>query len=864
MAEREYYRLELVVGTKGTEETQRELRAMDRFIEQTRKRGEMLNRMKVSPTIRLIDRISAPLKTVERNLNRLNTVKKVTIEAVDRTTNVVRRITSVLTSPLTMLGAGTGLAGMIGYPLKLAGEMEQAQIAMEFFTESAEKGQKFLERLQAFAAETPFEFPDVLQAAVGLMPLYKNMYGVDKAMDETIRTIRAFGDAAGFTGAGIEGMNLALLGFKQIGTLGKLQMEELRQVTENLLIPMDIVLKELGLTGDALADLGKRGIPAKTAMEAIIRALEKNFSGGMAKMSQSLLGLVSTVKDTARLTVTAFGAGMAGPVRRILLDMVGITDYTGDRYKAFQEKLQDAGRRVGEYFERVYNRIKRFWSELSADQEFQKLDFGDKLIYVINQGLDVVSNWLDGPGGKKVQEIFIKLGELAAKAWLTALDGLAKGAVSSIAHGNILGGIGLLAGAGMLGGGMLLRGALGIGKGIFGAGNWMFGKMRPATNAASAADYAATGAKTSGLVSRPPKLNSVSKVLGRLAWPLAILGGVAEISTAKDKLFASGRVVGGIGGAALGAKIGAAIGTFFGPGIGTAIGGAIGGLGGGILGAFGGEAIMQRLSGLLDKVDFGSLKEKAISWIKALPGEVAEHLGYIAGYAIEKLSQLPGVFSEWFQQAKESAIQWIKGLPEQIAGFVESIPGRVTAAIESVKEAFWSLGKAIPEAIVGGFNLTKEQIGAAGQWIIDKAMAGVEAAKSLGKRLAEGFEAGRRAAKEPVTAHALGGIFTRPHLGLVAEAGPEVIIPLSSRFRARALDLWQRTGEYLGVKPYALGGFAGPVPAVAGASGGGGVSVTVSGLTINLLASEIDEENLALRVGRVIVGEIKKAFDNRT
>jgi hypothetical protein len=31
----------------------------------------------------------------------------------------------------------------------------------------------------------------------------------------------------------------------------------------------------------------------------------------------------------------------------------------------------------------------------------------------------------------------------------------------------------------------------------------------------------------------------------------------------------------------------------------------------------------------------------------------------------------------------------------------------------------------------------------------------------------------------PVTPHAAGGIFTRPHIGLIAEHGPEAIIPLN-------------------------------------------------------------------------------------
>jgi tape measure domain-containing protein len=761
--------------------------------------------------------------------------------------------------------------------------MEQAQIAMEFFTESAEKGQKFLERLQAFAAKTPFEFPDVRQAAIGLMPLYKNMYGVDKAMDETIRTIRAFGDAAGFTGAGINGMNLALLGFKQIGTMGKLQMEELRQVTENLLIPMDIVLKELGLTGDALADLGKRGIPAKTAMEAIIRALEKNFAGGMEKLSQSLLGLVSTVKDTAKLTVTAFGAGMAGPVRRILLDLVGITDYTGEKYKAFQAKLQDAGRRVGEYFERVYNRVKRFWGELAADPAFQKLDFGDKLIYVLDKALDAVKEWLEGPGGKKIQAIFVKLGEIAATAWIAGIIGMVKGAFSSALHGNILGGIGLLLGAGMLGGGLLLRGVLGIGKGIFGAGKWLFGKLRPATTAAATAEEAATGAKTAGLLSRLPKLSGVSKVLGRLAWPLAILGGVAEIATAKDKIAASGRVAGALGGAALGAKAGAAIGTAVMPGAGTAVGGVIGGLVGGIAGALSVEALVQRFNILKQKASeaWDTIKQKANeawTWITTNINleSLVEKMGYIWGYLegtifnaewwLTKWESVKAwtasawagmvntwnsvretigntIFNaEWWLAKWEGVKAWTSGAWASAVTIWESVKATISNTLFNAK---WWLAKW--EAVKNWASGALKDIGVK----IEGVRAKWEGIKSS---FEAGREAGRQATRSSVTAHAAGGILTRPHLGLVAEAGPEAIIPLSARMRSRALALYEETGRRLGVRPYAEGGLVGPVPALAV----GGVSQAMPTATINM------HFDLAGLVGQIVVNnqsDIDSAID---
>lgn len=46
--------------------------------------------------------------------------------------------------------------------------------------------------------------------------------------------------------------------------------------------------------------------------------------------------------------------------------------------------------------------------------------------------------------------------------------------------------------------------------------------------------------------------------------------------------------------------------------------------------------------------------------------------------------------------------------------------------------------------------------------------------------------------------HATGGIYTTPHIGLVAEAGPEAIIPLNNT--ENAYNLWWQAGELLGMK----------------------------------------------------------------
>ena len=62
------------------------------------------------------------------------------------------------------------------------------------------------------------------------------------------------------------------------------------------------------------------------------------------------------------------------------------------------------------------------------------------------------------------------------------------------------------------------------------------------------------------------------------------------------------------------------------------------------------------------------------------------------------------------------------------------------------------------------------------------------------------YEAGRELGllqNNMVLPHADGGIFSQPHIGLVAEAGREAIIPLENR--SRGIPLWQAAGEEMGV-----------------------------------------------------------------
>jgi len=120
------------------------------------------------------------------------------------------------------------------------------------------------------------------------------------------------------------------------------------------------------------------------------------------------------------------------------------------------------------------------------------------------------------------------------------------------------------------------------------------------------------------------------------------------------------------------------------------------------------------------------------------------------------------------------------------------------------------------------------------------------------------------AGRRPV-AYANGGVINRPHLGLVGEAGPEAIIPLSAGRRSRALDLYRQTGRMLGVRQYSEGGIV-SAPAVASGSSGG-VSVSLGGLHVGSIVvhaegadAESVSDNMVEKIALKLADKLRGAF----
>ncbi|WP_029688717.1 tape measure domain-containing protein [Thermoanaerobacter sp. A7A] len=185
------------------------------------------------------------------------------------------------------------------------------------------------------------------------------------------------------------------------------------------------------------------------------------------------------------------------------------------------------------------------------------------------------------------------------------------------------------------------------------------------------------------------------------------------------------------------------------------------------------------------------------------------------------VSETWGTVSTWFdetvwQPVKSAALTAGAWLGDQFTAAKNAISEAWSGVSDWFSNNVW---EPIKNGATKAWEWVGEKLGGIGEWIGD---LGQKGSKETGLTTSKG--------KGSILEHAYGGIMTKPHMGIVAEDGAESLIPLSPSKRQRGLDLWQRTGELLGVRAYEDGGIVGEEPEeipVASATGKAGQNITI-------------------------------------
>jgi tape measure domain-containing protein len=215
-----------------------------------------------------------------------------------RADQIGKQLSLKLTLPLTLLGR---------YSLQSAGQLEQLEIRFSSLVGTAEKAAALMVRLKSFAKATPFDLPDVANAAAGLLAA-----GVEsKNLTDDLKVL---GDIA--AGAGTSLADMVPL-YTELKIKGKAFTQDLRQFATRGIPIIAVLEKQLGKTGAQIFKMAEKSkITFPMIQKALISMTQEGglFANQMERQSHSLFGIWGQFKDTVSFAAAELGKAGAKAV----------------------------------------------------------------------------------------------------------------------------------------------------------------------------------------------------------------------------------------------------------------------------------------------------------------------------------------------------------------------------------------------------------------------------------------------------------------------------------------------------------------------------------------------------------------------
>lgn len=334
-------------------------------------------------------------------------------------------VLGAITSPLGLIaGVATSaavLTGAVAQPLMLASNLEQAQIGFSTFIqrEQAARGNMidfaqstgmantYLEKLRDFANYTPYEFPQVQQAA-------RNFMAVGVSSEAILPLLTAMGNATsglGLSGEALERFSLSLM---QMRARGRVTGEELREMSR-LGVPALEILTEgwkklhpeiVQNTSDMQRAIEAGIVPARTSMMILEEGLNKMFPNMMERQSHTLQGLGSTIQDVFNNRILlSWGQGLASAVQPRLETLVGWLNTNDKTIRQWENGLRSLSGSFGDFImSGVEGVVRVIGGALASDEFLNAPTFMAKLGVLAGRVKDALFG--GGEGGAAGQGLF--------------------------------------------------------------------------------------------------------------------------------------------------------------------------------------------------------------------------------------------------------------------------------------------------------------------------------------------------------------------------------------------------------------------------------------------------------------------------
>lgn len=280
------------------------------------------------------------------------------VKAKDEASKVMDDIGGKIASAMKTATVAVGAAGIAfaAFSLKSAADFQQTRIGLENMLGSADKAKILLSDISKFAAETPFEFPELAQAT-------RQLVAFGFSADDAFKTMKQLGDVSAAVGAPIN--DLAYL-MGTLRTQGRAFTVDIRQFAQRGIPIYEYLAKVLGTTEQKITEMieaGKIGFPEVEKAFQAMTAEGGKFHGTMEKQSKSLSGLFSTLTDNiGQAGRELLGISTSGDIAEgSALDRLGdilteVTQKLPELSKQFQEtvggiiqKATELGTQISDY-----------------------------------------------------------------------------------------------------------------------------------------------------------------------------------------------------------------------------------------------------------------------------------------------------------------------------------------------------------------------------------------------------------------------------------------------------------------------------------------------------------------------------------
>ncbi|MTV51105.1 tape measure protein, partial [Heliobacillus mobilis] len=126
----------------------------------------------------------------------------------------------------------------------------------------------------------------------------KSLLAMGISAEQVIPDIQAVGNAVAAVGGGEEALKGVSMALGQINTSGKLNAQDMMQLTSRGIAAWDILANKMGISTEELRKQSEQGkIMASQVLPLLIQGMGEKYAGATDKLGKSFTGMTSTLKD---------------------------------------------------------------------------------------------------------------------------------------------------------------------------------------------------------------------------------------------------------------------------------------------------------------------------------------------------------------------------------------------------------------------------------------------------------------------------------------------------------------------------------------------------------------------------------------